>query len=629
MGVEMKKIKRIKINKEEHIGRIKQLFKNIITSANRLTFIVTAITLLLVLGSYLLFSVELNNKLESQTSRHLTGIIESKSEYTKLKIDECFKTMEALALFIGEYDSVESEEALLVLNKYISTSVFDSMSIINLEGEAKSTAGETYNVADEEYFEKAKKGKRSIADVLRKDKEGKKILKIAFVVPIIKDEEVVGVLECYETKKKMTELLDISSFGQKGNSFIVRRDGTLITTGSPKTDLKTIKEILPQTTNITNKLLNAFASRNSGYLSYVNNKYKRYICYDNLDMGDWYLITIISSTAVEPTSAEIIDQGFLLSIRIVAIFVAYLAYLFIKNVKIKASSNVNEEKYKIVAEQSDSIVFEYAYDKGVLFYSDKWKEKFGIDLSGKISVESIIDKQFVYPEDVSIFEKLVQDFQNNEKYVEVELRLLSKNDTYIWCKIKAKLLKSKKEFKIIGRIVDIDTLRQEVEYYKNMSNQDPLTNLYNKRVGNHKLEVFLSRRNASVLCALIYFDIDDFKMVNDKYGHMFGDEVLKSVSTVLKNNLDDDSFASRVGGDEFWIVIKRAHNEAIIEQVIDKVEKDLSKIKYEKYPDYKVTISAGIAISPKDGITAEEIIQKADRALYYSKETGKNKHTYA
>lgn len=150
------------------------------------------------------------------------------------------------------------------------------------------------------------------------------------------------------------------------------------------------------------------------------------------------------------------------------------------------------------------------------------------------------------------------------------------------------------------------------------SQRDGLTGLYNHRHFQELLEQEMSRHKELVL---ILFDIDHFKRVNDTYGHQAGDEVLK----YLGNLILPTGISARYGGEEFAIILpgynlKRSFDVAI------KLKDNLTKndIKFNQIR-IKITLSIGIAYFPKDAKTRMELIEKADRALYYAKETGRDR----
>ena len=116
-------------------------------------------------------------------------------------------------------------------------------------------------------------------------------------------------------------------------------------------------------------------------------------------------------------------------------------------------------------------------------------------------------------------------------------------------------------------------------------------------------------------------DLDRFKKVNDTYGHDVGDRVLKAIGKFLQQNIRDVDVVGRYGGEEFVLMIPEAAKDAA-HSLSERLRKNLSEVKFENLPP--ITISLGIATYPQDGKDAEDLIRKADAAMYAAKRAGRN-----
>ncbi|MCE0724413.1 MULTISPECIES: GGDEF domain-containing protein [Legionella] len=159
-----------------------------------------------------------------------------------------------------------------------------------------------------------------------------------------------------------------------------------------------------------------------------------------------------------------------------------------------------------------------------------------------------------------------------------------------------------------------------------LSLHDPLTNLYNRRYLNDILSRELIRiaREKKTLCVAM-LDIDDFKRFNDTYSHLAGDEVLKSIGKLLKENFRESDVSFRFGGEEFVVVLLNATlNNAVSRMEELREEIKAISIYYKGNPLHNITISIGVAEAPKHGATIDEIVKAADHALYAAKRAGKD-----
>ena len=183
---------------------------------------------------------------------------------------------------------------------------------------------------------------------------------------------------------------------------------------------------------------------------------------------------------------------------------------------------------------------------------------------------------------------------------------------------------------IAGRTVFKFEVRTELEslfhkYLYNAATSDRMTNLFNKYyfISQLKKEISYSKRYGKTF-SLLMIDIDDFKKINDTYGHQIGDEALKFVSFKIMNSIRENDIAARYGGEEFTIILPETDAKAaflVAERIREIVEKEVLELENYKI---RITVSIGIATFPDDANDWEAIIKKADERLYKAKKAGKN-----
>jgi diguanylate cyclase (GGDEF)-like protein len=156
-----------------------------------------------------------------------------------------------------------------------------------------------------------------------------------------------------------------------------------------------------------------------------------------------------------------------------------------------------------------------------------------------------------------------------------------------------------------------------------MAVTDSLTGLFVRRYFMVKLqeEIHRADRYGKPL-SVVMADLDRFKKINDTYGHDAGDRALKTISQFFQKNIRDVDAIGRYGGEEFVMLIPDADKEAAF-CLAERLRKELAKVKLEDLPP--ITISLGIATYPSDGTDIEELIKKADAAMYEAKQKGRNK----
>jgi diguanylate cyclase (GGDEF)-like protein len=165
-------------------------------------------------------------------------------------------------------------------------------------------------------------------------------------------------------------------------------------------------------------------------------------------------------------------------------------------------------------------------------------------------------------------------------------------------------------------------LKVDLSEYKQKSRYDGLTGLFNRATFNDLLQenMAVSKRIGASF-SLILIDIDDFKKVNDNYGHVVGDLVLSDMGQILQSVLRQDDAACRYGGEEFSILVQHAKPNQVI-QMAEKIRSHVEKHQFDKLPG--VTVSIGCCTYQPDE-TAKVFINRADLALYEAKRSGKNR----
>ena len=172
-----------------------------------------------------------------------------------------------------------------------------------------------------------------------------------------------------------------------------------------------------------------------------------------------------------------------------------------------------------------------------------------------------------------------------------------------------------------------DNLKETNQRLLELSQTDPLTELYNRRHMMTTLAAEFDRSNRSGSpFALVMIDLDHFKRVNDVYGHQQGDVVLQSTSMVIQAQLRQYDTAARFGGEEFTLLLPETSlDEAVL--VAERLRQGISNIQFSgSISDLEITASFGVAAIPHSKInTIEDLIRLADKAMYMAKENGRNR----
>ncbi|MFL0505338.1 EAL domain-containing protein [Ureibacillus sp. 179-F W5.1 NHS] len=177
---------------------------------------------------------------------------------------------------------------------------------------------------------------------------------------------------------------------------------------------------------------------------------------------------------------------------------------------------------------------------------------------------------------------------------------------------------------LIGKDITEQKRIQDLNAY--LAHHDELTTLFNRRWIEQKMKDSIqeaSRINKKL--AVMFIDLDRFKLINDTLGHFIGDELLKEIGKRILNNINQENhFAARMGGDEFTILCTDVESETSVFQLAETFLQDLTKPIYIEGLELLITASMGISFYPSAGIDVVDLMKKADIALYRAKELGRN-----
>ncbi len=202
----------------------------------------------------------------------------------------------------------------------------------------------------------------------------------------------------------------------------------------------------------------------------------------------------------------------------------------------------------------------------------------------------------------------------NELYAyakDEEKELMIGEDTFL---VKATMLETTYQLFTFSKVTKLSEANQSLE---EKINRDPLTGLYRKSFFDEKLAEALEYEQT---VTLVIADIDNFKTVNDHYGHLAGDSVLREFADLIKNQLRENDIFARWGGEEFLILFNCSKQEKIVEK-IETIRKMVETHSFETVG--ALTVSFGVATS-RENETVQSLLERADRALYFAKTNGKN-----
>ena len=296
--------------------------------------------------------------------------------------------------------------------------------------------------------------------------------------------------------------------------------------------------------------------------------------------------------------------------------------------------NEEAERYASYLGMTDNILFSYDIEKDDfrIFMVTDGKQTMSF-YNGSLGdwKESRIKSDALEHNAAQELETFCNALYNGEKFFkrEMTVNLLNKIDRIDKCAIKGKTILSEDGTNLVIGVITIDESADArgAEAYAGISDmKDPGTDLLNKRaITDYVRNLIDSKPDKNVTIAII--DVDDFKTINDTYGHMFGDEVLYKVADILRDAVGRKGLCGRIGGDEMFIVMEGLKDDEGIRNVLRTVRNNVSWLYHDDSRNInKITCSIGSAPYPYDAGDDDELFKIADKMLYLAKEKGKNRY---
>ena len=290
--------------------------------------------------------------------------------------------------------------------------------------------------------------------------------------------------------------------------------------------------------------------------------------------------------------------------------------------KTQQQLEIEEERYRIVADISDDYLFEYDIETDTMIFSEKYAEHFGVSLRDENFKKSLLGGGMILAEDHEMALDIYENLHKGQKYYTARYRAKGLDGEVRWYAICFTTIfrTGGAPIKSIGKITNIDAMKKENDKLREKAQRDSLTKLSNKMTTRKMIEQYI-KEDGDALHAVIMIDIDNFKLINDTCGHMAGDYVLTEVSIKLKNLFRSTDVVGRIGGDEFLVMLRGIQSDSLIEE---KAEAICNIFRSIQIGDKFVTGSVGISTYPADGKDFDTLVEKADTAVYAAKRSGKD-----
>ena len=273
------------------------------------------------------------------------------------------------------------------------------------------------------------------------------------------------------------------------------------------------------------------------------------------------------------------------------------------------------ERYSLAIAGSHDGIWDWDVVDGTVHYSQRWRELVGLGRHRVDRLDHWLDR--IHPEDREPFRRELQAFlDGTDEHFEREHRLLHADGSYRWMLARGAVVRAPVigAIRVVGSLTDVTERRV----------RDALTGLPNRLLLLDRLEQALRRLQPDGRdVAVLFLDLDGFKLINDGLGHLFGDEVLTAVADRLQTTVRRSETLARLGGDEFVVVLESIAGAAAAVEVAQRIHRALEAPVTVGEKELFVTASVGVALSAGRDVGAHDLLREADTAMYKAKGRGR------
>lgn len=299
----------------------------------------------------------------------------------------------------------------------------------------------------------------------------------------------------------------------------------------------------------------------------------------------------------------------------------------IKDAQTLAALRASEERYALAAHGANDGLWDWDLRKSEVFYSTRWKAMLGYK---ETDIGNSTEEWFsrVHPDDYAPLEReLSAHLEGQTPHFQHEHRMLHHDGTYNWMQSRGIAVRdaSGQAYRMVGSQTDITPRRQAEEQLRYGALHDDLTGLPNRTAFMERLRRSLDRArlDETYVFAVLFLDLDRFKIINDSLGHLVGDKLLVDIAERLRVALRPTDLVARLGGDEFVVLIDHLREEQDVAFVANRLQKVLAAPFVLGEREVFTTVSIGITLHTRQAETAEDLLRDADTAMYRAKVNGK------
>lgn len=345
----------------------------------------------------------------------------------------------------------------------------------------------------------------------------------------------------------------------------------------------------------------------------------------------WAPVILMTNLGNEDLALEAVRKGaqdYLVKTEMEANLLSRTINYAIERKRVQEALRESEERYTLAVQGANDGLWDWDLVCGKVYYSPRWKQILGYH-AHEINGQPSEWLGRIHPDDLSnVRIQLNAHIQGMSDHFECEYRIARKDGSYGWALTRGLAVRGEdgKAYRMAGSQTDITLRKRTEEQLLHDAFHDSLTELPNRALLLDRLGCLLdkTRRFPNYRFAVLLLDLDRFKVINESFGHLFGDQLLIAVAKLLAFSLREGDSLARLGGDEFVILLESVYDLSDAVAISERIMKTMRSPLEVQDQHVVVTASIGIVMGDFSYSKAEDVLRDADIAMYQAKVRGKD-----
>ena len=569
----------------------------------------------------------------NMVAANLTSYTQAQKRYLNSSITDAWNTLKGISglveQIVPEYTDDSLNEYLDQLNLQNRDYMIEYLSLKELERRLRDQQAAE---RDWTLFRKIEQGTGVVSDIWDWKKAGNQSV-FTVAEPVWKNGKVIGVLQTRLKPLSITEQVPEASAFTRSSTLIVRRDGTIlasenhnrgdISTGNLFVSVKTAGI----TDEVVRQMEECFYGDGSDSFMFEGKGDFYYFSWDYLGYNEWYIVNFVRSPDVAIHYENILKELIYASLFLIGLTAVLGGGIVVLFLHYRRSLDFETKKYGLLAEFSDTALFEYDRRKDILEFTNNARRILMLD---ELRISHVMGKKtrtdLFLQEDRKVMEDMLRSrtgsWEDNIQYAELRLKSISGEDHWFGCHYKTITSDTGTVVKVVGKLADISRQRSREQELREQAMRDVLTGIYNK-AGERLIDRMVKEKGQGLFLML---DLNDFKSINDTMGHVAGDAILTELGRVLKGTCRENDIVARIGGDEFVMFLPGVFDRQTGKRKIGEIQESLRTVRISTWGIRGIKASIGAALCPEDGMDYGTLYKAADEAMYQAKEQSKNRN---